>query len=240
MIFDQVIGILNETLSRHNPDTFNSSWILKHAPHCYRFICKNIRTELGHIDWDRVTYALEWKFQRRWVPRRRHKNRRPYENSSEVDAVLKIYNEHLYVFITCSDQQERRMQDMISIALVRLAQCGNQSARREIIKLVRYTIDVWIDRYQCLSRWQGYDDEIQKRLETCIRLYRYTGSFLNYVFRTLLLAGRSLHPLYVYSLDEPITYDAKRSKIENVFQDPDTNEIRIYSRTNCGVRHGQK
>ena len=46
--------------------------------------------------------------------------------------------------------------------------------------------------------------------------------------------------LNVYSLDEPITYDAKRTKIENVFQDPDTNEIRIYSRTNCGVRHGQK
>jgi hypothetical protein len=41
-------------------------------------------------------------------------------------------------------------------------------------------------------------------------------------------------------LDEPITYDAKRSKIENVFQDPDTNEIRIYRSTNCGARRGQR
>jgi len=71
MDFDQAIRILNGLLADKNPATFSSSWILKHAPRCYRFILKNIRTELGYIDWDTVTYALNKKFQRRWAPGRR-------------------------------------------------------------------------------------------------------------------------------------------------------------------------
>jgi hypothetical protein len=231
MNFDHVIKILNGLLADNNSDTFNSSWIRKHAPHCYQFIYKNIRTELGHIDWDRVTFALDRKFQRRWVPGQKPKSRIPYEDSSEVAAVLKKYREKLYVFITCTNQDERRMQDVISIALVRLAQYGNLSAKKEIIKLIQYAIDDWIDRYHCLSHWRGYDEEIQRRLETCIRHYRYTGSFLNYVFLTLVYAGRSLYPLYECSLDEPIAFDSKRNKIENVVQDPETNEIFLYKRT---------
>ena len=183
------------------------------------------------MDWDRITFALDWKFQSRWKPARRPKRRNSYEDPIEVETVLKRYNETLYVFISCSNPVDRRNQDAICIVLVRLAQQGNLSAKQTIVNLVRYTIDDWIDRYHCMSRWRGYDDEIQKRLETCIRLYRYTGSFLNYVFRTLLYAGRSLRPLLVYSLDDPITFGAKRNNIENVVQDAETNEIYLYKRT---------
>lgn len=231
MDFDQAIRILNRLLAAKNPDTFNSSWILAHAPQCYRYIYKNVRTELGHIDWDRVTSALPQKFQCRWMSGRKPRHRRPYEDSSEVNVILNKYQEKLYVFLDLDDQDDRRIRDSISIALVRLAQHGNLSAKQEILERARYTIDGWIERYRSLACWQGYDEEIQKRLEACIRCYRYSGSFLNYVFLTLVYAGRGLRPLCVYSLDDPIAFGSEKRRVENVYKDAKTNEIRIYKRT---------
>ncbi len=72
------------------------------------------------------------------------------------------------------------------------------------MKLLAFTIDDWIDRYWFLSRWRGYEAEIQTQVECCIRRYRYSGSFLRYLFRTLQYAGRGIRPLLAYSLDEPI------------------------------------
>ncbi len=235
MDFDQTIRILNGLLADKNPATFSSSWILKHAPHCYRFIHKNIRTELGHIDWDTVTYALEKKFQRRWSPGRKTKSLGSYEDSSEVNLILNNYQEMLYVFIAPTDQQDRRIRDMISISLVRLAQYGNMAAKKEVMKLVGYTIEDWIERHYFMSRWQGYDEKIQNYLEVCIRRYRYTGSFIRYVFSTLQYAGRGLPPMYEYSLDDPIAVGSERCKIENIIKDSETNEIRIYKRTDYSI-----
>jgi hypothetical protein len=44
MDFDRMVQILNEMLSKECPETFNSSWILKRAPRCYRFIWKNMNS----------------------------------------------------------------------------------------------------------------------------------------------------------------------------------------------------
>lgn len=230
MDFDQAIKTINRLLSKKRPDAFNSSWILKHAPRCYRFIHRNIRTETGSIDWDKVTYALEWKYQRRWAPGRSKKNPTHYENPVEVKTITNKYRDKLYVFIAPQDLADRRIRDIISITLVRLAQNGNLSAKQEIIKLVTYTINDWLEKYYFLTRWQGYEEEIQKQLEGCIRRYRYTGSFLHYVFRTLEYAGRGIRPFYAYSLDEPVAWDAEKTKVENVIQDPETGQAKIYSR----------
>jgi hypothetical protein len=227
--FDETIGNLNRILIAEEPATFSSSWILKYAPQCYRFIYKNIRTEDGRIDWDRVTFALERKFQRRWTPKRKPNGKESYEDPSEVDAILNKYRDKLYVFLAPSDINDRRIRNVISISLVRLAQHGNQLAKREVVTLVRYTIDDWIGRYRFMSRWEGYDEEIQKHLEACIRRYRYTGSFLKYLFRTLQYAGRGLRPLYASSLHDPVAFGSGKCKIENVYRDPDTNEIRIHT-----------
>ena len=43
------------------------------------------------------------------------------------------------------------------------------------------------------------EDEIQNQLEACIRRYRYTGSFMSYVFRTLECAGRGIRPTRIVS-----------------------------------------
>jgi len=228
MSFEQIINRLNGLLNKEKPDTFNSSWILKRSPASYRFITKNVRTETGGIDWDRVTYALEWRFQRRWSPGHCRKNRKPYRDYSEVKLILKQNQQKLYVFVTAPNLSDRRVRDIISISLVRLAQKGNLSAQEELMKLINYTVDEWLHNYYFLSRWQGYRDELEKQIGACIRRYRYTGSFLHYVFRTLEYAGRGIRPFYAYSLDQPVGWDAQKTMIENVVRDPATGEAKIY------------
>jgi hypothetical protein len=76
------------------------------------------------------------------------------------------------------------------------------TARQEIIKLLGFTIDEWIEHCPKITRWRGYDPLIRKRLEDCIRCYRYSGSFIGYVFKTLEYAGRGLRPMIAYSSDD--------------------------------------
>jgi hypothetical protein len=229
MDFKAVATQLNAVVARKRPEILTASWIFKNAPECYRFIQKNIRTEWNAIDWDRVTSVLDWKYQRRWIPQRRPKILRPYGNRDEVDAVLDRYRDKLYVFIVPADRVDRQLRDVISIRLVRLAQRGNFTAKQEIMELVRYAVDGWLDRPGYMSRWRGYDEKIQDTIEGCIRRYRYTGSFFKYVYRTLQYAGRGIQSFYAYSLDEPVATDTDKRKMENVVQDPETGEIGLYA-----------
>lgn len=201
MDFTGVVETLNKLLARTQPDVINSSWIRAHAPRCYRFIRQNLRREFGEIDWDRLTHALDWKYQRRWRPVRTGKNRLQYEDHAEVETICKKYHDKMYVFIAPSGKQDRRTRDIIGISFVRLAQRGNLLARQELIGLIKFTIDSWIERYSFLSRWRGHGDEIQNQLDGCIRRYRYTGSFVNYVFRTLECAGRGIRPARMSSAE---------------------------------------
>jgi hypothetical protein len=196
---------LNRLLTSQDPQTISSSWVLKHAPHCYRFICKYVRTVWGAVDWDRVTRALNPRFQRKWMPRRIKHSSAPYRNPAEVQLVLEKYREQLYVFLAPQNAADRHFRDVISIALVRMAQHGNRSAKQELMKLVGFTVDDWMEGYRFLSRWRGHEAEVRANLERCIRRYRYTGSFLTYVYRTLTCAARGIRPIQAYSLDEPIS-----------------------------------
>jgi hypothetical protein len=103
--------------------------------------------------------------------------------SKEIGPILNKYRNKLYVFVAPADAIDLQIRDRIAVALVRVAQAGNMSARAELVDLVRYTIDGWLDNYYYMSRWRGREVEIRKQLEGCIRRYRYSGSFLRYVFR---------------------------------------------------------
>jgi hypothetical protein len=201
MNFTSVIETLNKLLARTQPDAINSSWIRAHAPRCYRFIRQDLRREFGGIDWDRLTYALDSKYQRRWRPVRTRKKWLEYEDRAEVETIFKRYHPKIYVFIAPSGKDDRRTRDIIAISFVRLAQKGNLLARQELMGLIKFTIDNWIERYSFLSRWRGHEDEIQTQVEACIRRYRYTGSFVNYLFRTLEYAGRGIRPARMSSVD---------------------------------------
>jgi hypothetical protein len=76
--------------------------------------------------------------------------------------------------------------------------------------------------------WRGYDYLIQKRIEDCIRCYRYSGSFIGYLFKTLEYAGRGLKPIIAYSLDDPL-FSGRGKRSDKIAQNSETGEILIYS-----------
>ena len=213
---------------KNQPNIFNSSWIRGYAPHIYRFFQKNVRREIGGIDWDRITRALDRKLQRKWITSRR-KGTKLYRNKAEVKIILHQYDGKLYTFLTPDDKDNNSIRDIISIALVRIAQKGNMTAKQEIIKLVRFTIDEWIEHRPKIARWKGYEHLIEKRIEGCVRCYRYSGSFMGYLFKTLEYAGRGLRPIVVHSLDDS-PYPGGKRRIDRIAQNPETGEILIYGR----------
>ncbi|MEN8263269.1 MAG: hypothetical protein ABFR82_07385 [Nitrospirota bacterium] len=210
MDFDDAVKIINKLLIEKRPDTFNSSWILKHAPRVYSFIQKSVRADTGGIDWDKVTRAVDRRFQRKWTSSSRNRTK-SYRKKTEVRIILKKYQEKLYAFISPADKNDKDMCDIITIALVRIAQKGNVIANEEIIKLVGFIVDDWIERHPTISSWKGNESLIQKRIEGRIRCYRYSGSFLGYLFKTLEYAGRGLRPITEYSLDDSLYYEKKES-----------------------------
>jgi hypothetical protein len=228
MNFEIIAARLNALVSQKQPQSINSSWILKHAPECYRYIQKNIRTEWDTIDWDRVTSGLDWKYQRLWKPKRRPKILNLYRDIDEVNLIIKNFQNKLYIFIAPADNADLRLRDYISIRLVRLSQRGNILAKQEIMKLVQHAVDEWMDNSQFMSRWKGNYENIQEIVDGCIRRYRYSGSFIKYLHRTLQCAARSIEHFYTYSLDEPVSINVNKLKIENVIRDPETGEIRLF------------
>jgi len=225
MDFDSAVETINKLLRKKQPHRFNSSWIQEYAPHIYRFFQKNIRREIGGIDWDRITRALDRKFHRKWIMFQRN-GTKPYRSETEVNIILHKYNDKLYTFLIPADKDNDSIRDIISIALVRIAQKGNVTARQEIIKLVRLTIDEWIEHNPRIFRWKGYDYLITKHIKDCIRRYRYSGSFMGYLFKTLEYAGRGLRPIIVHSLDDS-PYPGGRKRIDTIAQNPETEKILI-------------
>jgi len=225
MDFDSAVEIINKLLITKQPLIFKSSWIRAYAPHIYRFFQKNVRRESGGIDWDRITRALDRKFQKQWITTRRN-GTQLYRSKAEVNSILRKYDDKLYTFLTPADKDNNSIRDIISITLVRLAQKGNVAAKKEIMKLVRFTIDEWIEHNPKISRWKGYEYLIQKRIEGCIRCYRYSGSFMGYLFKTLEYAGRGLRPIVVHSLDDS-PYPGGRKRIDTIAQNPETEKIHI-------------
>ena len=219
--------VINRLLRTIQPPAFSSSWILHNAPDVYRFIQKNIRTEIGGVDWDRITRALDRKVQRKWQASRRGRWPKCFRDKRAVEIILEKYHDKLYTFLSPADKQDREVRDIISIALVRIAQKGNAVAKQELIKLVKLTIDQWTEQHPRISCWQGLDDMIQEHIKGCIRRYRYSGSFIRYLFRTLEYAGRGLRPIVAYSLDD-FQYSGEKRRGDKVSQDAETGEIVIY------------
>jgi hypothetical protein len=93
--------MLRRTLREKNPPEFSCSWIAKHNPVAYRFICKKVRNEIEAIDWDRATVVLSRRHQKRWI-RYQCRLRREYEDPVELEKVLGKCRDKLYIFIAAS------------------------------------------------------------------------------------------------------------------------------------------
>jgi len=216
--------MLNCTLKEKNPPEFNSSWIVENVPSAYRFISKNVRSEIGQIDWDKVTVSLGRRYHHRWI-RYRYKPRKEYEDQAELEKIIGKHRDKLYVFIAISNDKEERWRHRITVALVRVAQKGNVLAMKELVGLLRYMVDEWIDRYFFFRRWRGAESEIDGAIEGCIRRYRYTGTFFGYLFKTMEYSANALKPFY--SLDGYLPGTDMRLG-ETVGQDSESGEIKSY------------
>lgn len=210
MNFDTAIKILSQKLEEVEPEILSSSWIYFNTPRVYHFVRNNYRTENNLIDWDIVTRSLDHAYAKRWT-RYRYKQARLYKRQSEVDAVLNRYKDKLYTFFAPASDSDKQIQDRMIIRLVRIGQRGNICAQEELVQWVTYVTDDWIDRYPQMYRWKGYEDEVPDKIRACIRCYRYTGSFLGYLFKTLEYSARSKPPLV--SLDDKIL-DGTKTRIE--------------------------
>jgi len=231
MNYEQAIKNINRSISKRHPLTFNPAWIRNCVRKSYDFISENIKTESGDVDWDQVVRCLSHDYQKLWFKElRRKKKIQEYKDRAEVDAILNKYKDRLYTFLAQADKDDKRACDEISIRLVRIAQKGNILARRKAVYFIKQLVDCWIDTSN-LQNWRGYDDLLEKNIDGCIRRYRYSGSFLVYLHRTLEYSGRGLRPLEVFSLDEcsPIT---ERKKSDNLIYDPETGRPRLYSKNN--------
>jgi len=225
MHFEQVIKNLEKVLEDKNPAIFKSAWILENSPEVYRFIIKNIRTKTGDIDWDKVISSLNKRFQRIWIPPRHKPQRvRLYRNKKEVDSVLKDYKDKLYIFIAPIDDNDKRLRDAISIPLVRIAQKGNVRAQQKLVFLLKQIAQQWIEYCPRFYRWRGHSDDLEPRITACIRCYRFTGSFIGYLFKSLEYSALGLNSFQAYSLDSCIP-GTTFSMADILTKDPQTGQV---------------
>ncbi len=217
MNFRLAIKILKKELKDKQPKTFSSTWLIKETPSVYRYVWKNIKNENGDIDWDRVTCKLDRKFQKRWV-RYRRKSVKEYENQTEVDLILSRYKDKLYTLMISTNYKDDHNRERIIISLVRISQKGNVLAQRELVTWLMFVVEEWIERRWQIRKWKGYTDCVEDKIKGCIRCYKYTGTFLGYLFRTLEYSARGLRPMIKYSLDDTV-FDGEESKINYLIHD---------------------
>jgi len=213
--FNTAIKNLNRVLKEKQPKTFSSSWICKNSQPTYNYFRLNFRTENNDIDWDLVTQALHRSFQKRWV-RYKRKKIKVYKRQSEVDVILAKYKDKLYTFLSPADERDKKIQHRMIISLVRVGQKGNVCAQQELVKWITFITDDWIDRYPQMYRWKGYTDEIEDKIKGCICRYRYTGSFLGYLFKTLEYSARGKP--FLVSVDDKI-FDGTKTRLEYLIVD---------------------
>ncbi len=228
MNYNQAIKNLNRSLLKRNPPTFNQSWVRSCVRKSFDYFVKNITTEFGDVNWDKIICCLEHDYQKLWLKGAKLKKKVIlYEDIPEVEAITTKYKEKLYTFLAQMDKEDKRACDEIIIRLVRTAQKGNLLAKQKAIVFIKQLVGSWIET-EYFQYWRGYDDLLEVNIDRCIRRYRYSGSFIIYLRRTLEYSGRALRPIEAYSLDEN-SIITERSKSESVIKDSETGEIIIYS-----------
>ena len=210
MDFKKAIRNINRSLNKKQTDKFNPQWIKNRCKISHQFIIQNILTEFKEPDWDLIVSKLERHNQKLWMKKHKKKEVEIYQNQKELDVILNKYNHKLYTFFGNLDKEDKIICDWISIKLVRLSQKGNILAKQELIGLLEYLVQNWIEYDRSLFSWKGYNQLIIEHIEACIRRFRYAGSFIGYLYRTLEYSGRGLTPLEKFSLDDISRITGKR------------------------------
>ncbi|MEI6835412.1 MAG: hypothetical protein WCK59_01140 [Candidatus Falkowbacteria bacterium] len=212
MDLNQAIKNIDRSIIKRNPQSFHPNWIKYRCKVSYKYIVDNIKDEFNQTDWDLVISQLQRYNQRLWL-KNNNRTRTPvvlYEDKEELDVVLNRYQEKFYTFISRENKDDKIICDRISIKLVRLSQKGNILARDKVLVLLRYLADYWVEFDKSFFNWKGYNDLVDSHISACTRRFRYAGSFIGYLYRTLEYSGRGLVPLEKFSLDDYILDSKKR------------------------------
>lgn len=199
---NKIIRNINRSFNKKQPEKFNPQWIKNRCRVSYEFIINNVKTEFGEPDWDLIVSKIERHNQQLWMRKIKRVEVVPYENREELNVVLNYYKNKLYTFLGQIDNNDRIICDWISIRLVRLSQKGNLLAKNEIVGSLESLVDQWIEFDKSLYNWKGYNELKTEHIEACIRRFRYAGSFLGYLYRTLQYSGLGLVPIEKFSLDD--------------------------------------
>ncbi len=218
MNLEKAICNINRSINKKKLETFNSQWIKYRCKISYQFIVDNIKTEFGEPDWDLVVSRLERCNQKIWMKGTKRAINEPYRDQLELDIILEKYKDKLYTFLAQQDKEDKCVCDIISIKLIRLSQKGNILAEDKAIVLCSYLINQWLEYDRSLVSWKGYDELIVETIKACIRRFRYAGSFLGYLYRTMEYSGRGLVPLEKFSLDD-ISLTTGRRLLETFVKD---------------------
>jgi hypothetical protein len=210
MNLEKAICNINRSINKKRPETFNNQWIKYRCKISHQFIVDNIKTEFGEPDWDLVVSKLERCNQKIWMKGTKRAINEPYKDQLELDIILEKYKDKLYTFLAQQGKEDKCVCDIISIKLVRLSQKGNILAGEKVITLCSYLINQWLEYDKSLFNWRGYDELIVETTKACIRRFRYAGSFLGYLYRTMEYSGRGLVPLEKFSLDDFSLVTGKR------------------------------
>jgi len=206
--FYKSIQKINTLLRKRKPKTFNPEWLKQNSKSIYTFLHKNFQIESGGIDWDLITLNLEPAFQKRWKRYEKKITAIPYENEEETRLILARYEDKLYTLTAPQSKEDAQIQDQIMIRLVRVAQKGNTQAKEYLTEYLTLIIYEWMENSKHIARWKGYTYDIENRIWACIRNYRYSGSFIRYVFRTFQYSARGLRP--IISLDDQFRNGKRR------------------------------
>ena len=211
--FQKTIQKLNALLKKKKPKTFNPAWVKQHSKSVYTHLLKNFQKESCEVDWDSITVRLEPTFQKRWKLHEKKVTAVAYEDREELDFILAKYKDKLYTLIAPLCKEDKQTQDQIMIRLVRAAQKGNTLAKEYVTECLTLIIYEWMENSKFISRWKGHTNGIEKRINACIRNYRYSGSFMGYVFRSFQCFARGLRP--VVSLNDKFL-NGKKERVDYV------------------------
>jgi hypothetical protein len=216
MNLNQAIKNIDRSIIKRSPKSFHPNWIKYSCKVSYKYIVNNIRDEFNNTDWDLIISKLQRYNQRLWLKKKKRKRKSAilYKDKEELNVILNKYQKNLYTFIFRENKEDVLVCDLVSIKLVRLSQKGNTLASDKALELLRYLVDYWVEFDKSFSSWKGYNDLMDNHINACIRRFRYAGSFVGYLYRTLEYSGRGLIPLEKFSLDDYFI-DNKKRKIDN-------------------------
>jgi hypothetical protein len=210
MNLEKAICYINRSINKKQPKSFDDKWIKYRCKISHQFIADNVKTEFDETDWDLVISRLDRWNQKLWMKGIKRKINEPYINEIELNIILDKYRDKLYTFLAQQNKEDKDICDLIVIKLVRLSQKGNILAGDKAVALCSYTVNQWLEYDRSLFNWKGYDELIFETTKACVRRFRYAGSFLGYLYRTIEYSGRGLVLLEKFSLDDFSMVTGKR------------------------------